>query len=277
MDTIASLLQDGKKILGIERVLDCEVLLAHVLKKTREFLVGYSDAAVSVRDCRQFLNFVSARAQGKPVAYLVHEKEFYGLSFFVDERVLVPRPETETLIDVVLSVLRHFPKTARVLDVGTGSGCIAITLAQRQPELSITAVDISKRALQVAKKNAQRHAVSVRFLQSDLLDSVFQESFDVVVANLPYLSKDVKKHVEEDVKKYEPHTALFGGSNGLEQYERLFKQFSSHHHSPKYIVFEFAAFQIEPLTKLLEHYFSGRPTAIIKDSAGHDRVCLIQL
>ena len=163
---------------------------------------------------------VERRCAGEPIQYIIGETEFYGLPFHVTRDVLIPRPETEHLVEKVLSLAVRFPAT-RIVDVGTGSGAIAVTLAHKLPQARITAVDLSARALAVAEGNAKRNGVDLRFLEGDLLAPVAEERFDIVVSNPPYVAATDRDTLSVEVREYEPALALFAGDDGLEIYRRL--------------------------------------------------------
>jgi release factor glutamine methyltransferase len=194
--------------------LDADVLLAHTLGVAKETLVAHPEIEMSGDDESRFDAFVARRADGVPVAYLRGFKEFYGLRFAVDPRVLVPRPETEALVDAVIAHAGDRPLT--VVDVGTGSGAIAIALAVNKPKLHLIATDVSAAALGVARANATAHGVAVDFRQGDLLAPV-TEKVDVVAANLPYLRDDTFEQLVGDRASlaFEPREATVAGPDGL--------------------------------------------------------------
>lgn len=202
---------------------DAELLLRHVTGKDRAFLLTHADDEVASAELARYEQFLARRAQHEPIQYIVGEQEFYGLVLRVTPDVLIPRPETEHLVEAVLGrVSKNAP--LRIADVGTGSGAIAIALAHALPHATITALDSSRAALEVARQNAKRHRLEnrIRFLESDLLDAVAEESFDAIVSNPPYISDD--EVLEEQVRSYEPHSALYAGPSGLEIDRRLIPQ-----------------------------------------------------
>ena len=162
-------------------------------------------------------DLVRRRAQSEPVAYLVGHREFFGLDFRVTPAVLIPRPDTETLVVELLDVAKSLP-SPRILDVGTGSGCIAIAAAVNNTAAQVTATDSSEAALSIARENAESHHVldRVRFLSGDLFGPVGSDRFDIVASNPPYIADHEKETLQNDVRKYEPHSALFAGPTGLE-------------------------------------------------------------
>ncbi len=194
--------------------LDAETLLLHLLQRDRAFLIAHSDEILNAEGAVRYYALLSRRLAGEPIQYITGETEFYGLPFRVDSSVLIPRPETEHLVEKVLSLAETFPHP-RILDVGTGSGAIAIALAHKVSSAQLTAIDLSPQALVVARANAEQNAVTarIRFLQGDLLEPVAGETFQIVVSNPPSLSVEVRDH--------EPELALFAGSDGLAVYCRL--------------------------------------------------------
>jgi release factor glutamine methyltransferase len=164
--------------------------------------------------------FVERRRKGEPIQYITGEAEFYGLPFRVMRDVLIPRPETEHLVEKVLSLAGRFEQP-RIADVGTGSGAIAVALAHELPHNPITATDISSRALAVAEENAKNNGVAVRFLLGDLLAPVAEERFEIIVSNPPYVPTTDRATLSVEVREYEPALALFAGGDGLDVYRRL--------------------------------------------------------
>jgi release factor glutamine methyltransferase len=258
-----------------EYSLAVEVLLAHALRGSREELFSHADREVSFEDERLFGELLSKHLDGEPVAYLTGVKEFYGLNFFVDRRVIIPRPETEHLVDEVISCVQRHNKSLSILDVGTGSGCIALTLAHKLQNVQVTAVDISFDALEVARKNAVQLGVDSRVVlrQSDLLLGV-EGAFDIVVANLPYIGKEKFHFVSREALDFEPHVALFGGSDGLRLYGQFFQQLSTRPWRPRLLVGEFGFLQAEAMGVLLERFFPQR-WEIKKDYASIDRMFVV--
>ncbi len=225
--------------------LDAELLLSYVLKKSKEFLYTYPDYQLTKAQLKKFKQLISRRIKYEPIAYLIGYKEFYGLKFIVNKHVLIPRPLSEQIIDNALKIIENkfLIRDTRymICDIGTGSGCLIITLAKKLQEQKIInqfklyATDISARALKVAQKNAQLHQVKkhITFLKGDLLKPLIKElalnakggRVDLIMANLPYLTKtDVKK--ESSIKK-EPQKALVG-----DFYSKLFKQIKRHRSRP---------------------------------------------
>ena len=204
-------------------MLDAQVLLGHVLARGRSWLFAHYDHELSQADCSRFADLITRRRQREPVAYLLGRKEFYGLEFAVDRRVLIPRPETELLVDLALAQINACPRgQAVVADVGAGSGAIAITIALRAPSAKVYAIDISRDALDVAEENRRRLIPDggPLLLEGDLLEPL-PEAADVIVANLPYIADEEYTRLQSDVRDYEPRLALQAGAQGLDLIERL--------------------------------------------------------
>lgn len=207
--------------------LDAELLLAHALGKNREWLLAHSRDVLSNTQVDQFRTLVARRLDREPVCYITNCLEFYGLDFYVDHNVLAPRVETELVAE---HAIKHAPQGSRLIDIGTGSGAIAVAVAKNRPDLKITATEVSLEALQVARKNAAQllganHLLS--FIRADIFDGV-DETFDVVVTNLPYVSDDYRTRMKPEVQK-EPSIALFGGpGDGLDLYRRFYEQLPKH-------------------------------------------------
>jgi release factor glutamine methyltransferase len=202
--------------------LDAESLLLHVIGRNRAWLMAHGDDELPNEEAARFSRLVERRCGGEPIQYIAGEQEFYGLPFRVTPDVLIPRPETEHVVEKVLALAADF-SDLRILDVGTGSGTIAIAIAHQLPRAQITALDISTAALDVARGNAERNGVAgrVRFVESDLLAGVTLEKFKVVVSNPPYVPTTDRESLSVEVREHEPGLALFAGEDGLDVYRRL--------------------------------------------------------
>jgi release factor glutamine methyltransferase len=303
--TINELLLEGRKRLsrkesvsGLEAhvqdaviALEAEVLLAHVLGVRREDLVrdGTSleeGVAPGDSDRDLFFKYCDEVSSGKPIAYITGSKEFYGMDFYVDERVLVPRPETEMIVDEVLDWLAARPqeeqdKEVRMLDVGTGSLCITAALIRHYGYIFGHAVDISEDALEVARVNrdAQGLDTHVEIYWSDLLSEVDERDFDVIVANLPYIGEGDSKIVDSGVEKNEPSSALFGGETGLELYKKMIQQILDSGMNFNLMVCEFGDGQGAEVEKMLSNFFeqgSGYEWGVKSDLAGIPRIFIVR-
>lgn len=262
--------------------LDAQVLAGHVLGVERATLYAYPERTMTPEQERQLLLLLERRARGEPVAYLVGHKEFYGLDFFVDQRVLIPRPETELLVEAALAVIRRKIDAGEmpvVADIGTGSGAIAITLAVEEPRLPyLYACDISPQALEVALLNSRYHHVDdrVHLRQGDLL-AALPEPVDVLLANLPYVGTTEIELLTPDVRAYEPHLALFSGPYGLGLLQRFCKetQQSGMLKRSGVMVLEIGYQQREPLIQLIHKLWPHASITYKKDYGGWDRLLQI--
>ncbi|MDB5308860.1 MAG: prmC [Gemmataceae bacterium] len=254
--------------------LEAQVLLAHVLKcKKVDLLVRYDELPTDAERA-EYRGLIKRRVDGWPVAYLVGSREFYLLPFEVSPAVLVPRPETETLVAEALRLLKPVAGPA-VLDLGTGSGCIAVSIAHQKKDARATAVDISPDALDVASRNAERHGVAgrVRFLQGDLFAAVPAGTvFDLVVSNPPYVTPAELAALAPDVRDHEPRLALDGGPDGLAFYRRIAAGVGPFLKPGGWVLVEIGATQDQTVRAL----FAERPELevgkILKDAAGLPRV-----
>jgi len=255
-------------------ILDAEVLLSHILKKSKEFILTYPEKEITQGQLKKFNDLFNRRAKGEQVAYLTGHQEFYGLDFLVNKNVLIPRPETELVIDETRSFIKsQIPATKyQLLDIGTGSGCIAIALKKYLPKAQITATDISKKALAVAEKNAGFHKTKIKFIHSDLLNNVPGQKWDIIITNPPYLDK---KEADQKQLAHEPQKALYGGKFGLEIYEKLFQQIKQLKYPPKLILGEIGHAHITQTKKLAKEYFPASQIQIKKDLCGKNRILKI--
>ncbi len=215
-----------------------EVLLMHVLERDRTFLYAYPEAELSVEQERAYRHLLRQRAAGHPTQYLTCRQEFWGLPLHVEPGVFIPRPETEHVVEVALQIVRErmSKADARIVDVGTGTGCIALALAKELPEAHITAVDVSEEALRLDRHNAEALGLAqrVQFLHSDLLEVFMSHEsritnhesrpFDLIVSNPPYVSPDQAAQLPREVREHEPPAALFSPGDGLEVTRRLIEQ-----------------------------------------------------
>lgn len=254
--------------------LDAEILLAHARGCRRiELYTGFDDV-LDERQRAAMRDLVRRRAQSEPVAYLVGHREFFGLDFHVTPAVLIPRPDTETLVVELLD--RAKPLSApRILDVGTGSGCIAIAAAVNHRAAQVTATDVSDAALAVARENAQTHHVvdRIRFLSGDLFAAVgHEERFDFVVSNPPYIAESEKETLQNDVRKYEPLAALFAGPTGRETLFRLVDEAPAHLAAGGTLLLEISPEHSPPLVERMESSGRYQEIRVIKDLAGQARV-----
>ncbi|MFL5660872.1 MAG: peptide chain release factor N(5)-glutamine methyltransferase [Ktedonobacteraceae bacterium] len=289
MTTIRDALEQGTAALTLagqtpKPRLDAQVLLSYVLDVERSTLYTYPERLLTAQQEQQFSELIERRKLGEPIAYLTGHKEFFGLDFLVDRRVLIPRPETELLVEAALSIIREQLAGARVpvvADIGTGSGIIPVTLAVQEPRLPyLYASDISSDALAVARLNCQRHAVEerVRLLQGDLL-APLPEPIDLLTANLPYVGTDEMEVLTPEVHAYEPHLALFSGNQGLDAMRRFFieAQQPGKLKPDAVMLLEIGYQQRELLRDLLSELWPHATVTFTKDYAGWDRLLQVSL
>lgn len=264
--------------------LDAEILLSFVSGFSREkILINPQYLNISISQYLNFKKLISKRSKYYPIAYLIGSKEFYGIDFYVNKNVLVPRPETELLVEEVIKFVgqqntKKLQATSyKLLEIGTGSGCISVTLAKYLPNTKITATDISEKALKVARKNRKKHGIkNLRLRKSNLLGKINSQP-DIIVANLPYLTRDELR--EPSITK-EPKLALYGGKDGLSLYENLLKEVKEKlidNDSHLSLFFEVNPNQRIKLEKIVKKIFPKAKIEIKKDLSRKDRVFIIRL
>ena len=258
--------------------LDAEVLMMYVQGYGRAQLYSRLDEPVDDEPAACFKELVARRAQGEPIAYITSHREFMALDFYVDRRVLIPRPETELLLEYTIQKLRDKGWTGEetlMVDVGTGSGVIAVYLALRFPHARVYAIDISQEALEVARLNAHRFEVDhrINFLQGNLLDPL-PEAVNIIVSNPPYT---ILAQVEPNVARYEPNVALDGGPKGLAIYRELLGQARNRISRPGLIALEIGSEQANDVSNLGRFFFPGCQINVYKDYAGLDRVVILDI
>ena len=251
---------------------DAELLLMQTLGRDRAWLLTHPDEPIAIPDFSHYQEKISRRAGHEPIQYIIGEQEFYSLAFRVTPAVLIPRPETEHLVEAALARLPH-NQPIRIADIGTGSGAIAVALAHALPQARITALDISPAALAVARENAARHQVADRidFRESDLLGALRGAAFGAIVSNPPYVS--TKEELEPQVRDYEPATALYAGEQGLDIYRRLIPQAHAALKPNGWLMMEIGHGQREAITGLLSAWIN---VEFVNDLQGIPRVAIAQ-
>ena len=295
MDIKTFLYNSSKRI----NKLDAEILLAHVIQKTREFLFANPEFEINFWQKIKFEHLVKQRQKNIPVAYLIGHKEFFGLDFLVNKSVLVPRPDTELMVETATTEINKqisINKKFLLIDVGTGSGCIPISILKTQEHKNIKtiAIDVSKKALCVAKKNAKKHNVEIEFLHGNLLEPMFQLSELrtkntelIITANLPYITE--QQFQNEPSIQHEPKLALVADNEDLALYEELLRQISSLAHRssdgvqseggflvPHSTFLEIDPSQTEKIKILIKKYLPEASIKVEKDLAGLDRLIIIK-
>ncbi len=273
---IKEILQKGAEILreaGIETpVTDSQLLLSHILDMPRWKLITERELEIPDEKVEKYFELIQKRAEGYPVAYLTHKKEFFGLTFYVEKGVLIPRPETEILVE---EVLKRIPENEEKLglEIGVGSGAIIVSLLKNRPILKMYGVDISEKALEITEKNAKIHHVKDRLvlIKSNLFENVPEIKFDFIVSNPPYVSEKEYETLQKEVKK-EPKVALVSGKEGSEIYDKIVKQGIKYLKENGFFAFEIGYNQGEYVSNLLKKY--GFKTKVIKDLQNLDRVVI---
>jgi release factor glutamine methyltransferase len=271
--TIQTALLQGTKLLEDDAViaprLTAEVLLTHALQRDRSYLYAHSDDELSEIAWIHYGRYLHERMKGKPTQYITGRQEFYGRDFRVTPDVLIPRPETEHLVEAAIARIQP---NDLVLDVGTGSGAIAITLALETPA-RVVATDISAAALGVAR--AQQFSAGVHYLLGNLVDAFRDQSVDVLVSNPPYVPRTDEPGLQREVRDYEPHIALFAGPTGLEIYERLIVEAARVLRPRGWLLLELGYNSLEPVRAMLQREWSE--ITVIPDLAGFPRVLATRL
>jgi release factor glutamine methyltransferase len=258
--------------------LDAELLLAHVLGANRAAVLARPEQPLTPKALTRYRDLVARRAGREPLAYILGHREFFGLDFVVDRRVLIPRPETELLVEHALRIARQCTPPLQIADVGAGSGAIAVTLAVRLPQATVYALDASEGALAVVAENARRHGVAERVhcLASDLL-SALPGPVPLIVANLPYVTSEEWKGLIPEIRDYEPQSALDGGPDGLSLIRRLLATAGGHLLPGGGVLLEIGASQGAAVTALAQEQLPQGRVEVYRDYAELDRVVVVEL
>lgn len=230
--------------------LEARMLLEHVLEQPHAWLIAHAEEAPGAKAEQAFAALAARRTRGEPMAYILGEREFYGLAFSVAPAVLIPRPETELLVELALARIPA-DAAARVLDLGTGSGAIAVTLAKKRPRAALTAVDVDYAALTLARANASRHKVQVRFFCGDWFGALSGQRFDLIVSNPPYVA-DADPHLGLGDLRFEPQRALVGGADGLDCIRAIVAKAGAHLNPGAWLLLEHGYDQAAACRALLE-------------------------
>ncbi|MFW5648652.1 MAG: peptide chain release factor N(5)-glutamine methyltransferase [Candidatus Alkaliphilus sp. MAG34] len=285
MVTIAQLLKEGTRELTRANVptagLDAEVLLYNLLGAERAYLYMYREKQVSRETQEKFWCGIKKRAKHMPIQYIVNRQEFMGLDFWVEEGILIPRADTEILVEKVLDIYKNSydPNMVKIMDMGTGSGAIAVGLAKYIDNCTVAAIDIHPNALKIAEKNADFHKVKdkIMFYLGNLFVPIDKQdefgTYDIIISNPPYIPSSIIGTLDSNVKDYEPRIALDGGDDGLDFYRKITKEAKKYLKKDSWLLFEIGYDQKEDVSEILN--INGfKNVEVFKDLAGLDRVII---
>ena len=279
--TIRETIRKGMIILKNNNVTEpnikARMIMQYVLNKPREYLMIYDDEILKLRQEVNYFKAIKKLCQGIPLQHITNMQEFMKMRFYVDENVLIPRQDTEILVEEVIKIAKKI-NAKKILDLCTGSGAIAVSLAKYVKNSEITAVDISKNALNIAKLNAKNNEVEekITFIQSDLFKNVKKEKYDIIVSNPPYIKKDILKKLDREVQK-EPEIALDGGYDGLDFYRKIINTADEYLKFHGYLCFEIGYDQKEEVEELIKEQGKYIETYCKKDLCDNDRIVVTKL
>lgn len=279
--TIKQAIIKGTTILKLDNIstpkMKTRLLLQYVLKKPRQYLIVYDNKELTKKEEQEYLKYIQMVKNGEPIEHITHQKEFMKLDFYVDKNVLIPRQDTEILVEEIIKIAKHI-KAKKILDLCTGSGAIAISLAKYIDNIQITALDISSKAIDIATKNARINNVEDRitFVESNLFDSLAEEKYDIIVSNPPYIKRKTIEKLDKEVRK-EPIIALDGGEDGLDFYRKIIDNGYKYLKYGGYIGLEIGYDQKEDVTKIIKEKQHYKNTFCKKDFYDNDRVIITQL
>ena len=279
--TIKQALIKGVTVLKLEKIstpkLKARLLLQYVLKKPRQYLIVYDNQKLTDKEEQEYLRYVELLTQGEPIEHITHQKEFMKLNFYVDENVLIPRQDTEVLVEEVIKIAKKI-RAKKILDLCTGSGAIAISLAKYLENIQLTAVDISRKALDIAMANAKNNHVQdkITFVESNLFQDLRQEKYDLIVSNPPYIRRKELETLDREVRK-EPRLALDGGEDGLDFYRNIMDKGYEYLKYGGYICLEIGYDQKEEVMEIIKDKKHYMGTYCKKDLYDNDRVVVTRL
>lgn len=279
--TIRETLRKGMIILknnGIsEPKLKSRLIMQYILNKPRQYLLVYDEEILTLRQEVNYFKAIKKLSSGIPIQHITHMQEFMKMNFYVDSDVLIPRPDTEILVEEVIEIAKKV-NAKKILDLCTGSGAIAVSLAKYIENSEITAIDISAKALNVAKRNAKNNGVEnqITFVESNLFENLPKEKYDIIVSNPPYIKKEVIKTLDEEVQK-EPKIALEGGYDGLDFYRKIINKSDEYLKFNGYLCLEIGYDQKDDVIELIENEDKYVNTYSKKDLYGNDRIVVTKL
>ena len=253
------------------------LLLQYVLKQTRQYIIVYDNKEINKKEQFEYFVNIEKLTTGVPLQHITHSQEFMKMDFFVDENVLIPRPDTEILVEETIKISKKITNP-KILDLCTGSGAIAISIAKNVKDADIYAVDISEKALNIAKTNAKRLEVfdKIKFLKSDLFQNIEKTKFDIIVTNPPYIKKEDITYLSKEVQK-EPLLALDGGVDGLDFYKKILNQSIDYLKFGSYICMEIGYDQKQDVLKIIQDIDKYVDTYSKKDLCGNDRIIVTKV
>lgn len=271
---VRELLNEGRTLLEKENIADAVndswLLAEYVLGITKTTFYVNPKAKVKARDAERYMKLIKQRAEKKPLQYITGHQEFMGLDFKVNENVLIPRQDTELLVEIAVKYINELGRPLKVLDMCTGSGCIAISVDKMCQNAEVAAADISQKALKVAKVNNHINDCNVKFIQSDLFEKV-EGKFDVIISNPPYIETEVIEGLMSEVKEHEPYIALDGDKDGLKFYKKIAEVLDTYLCDDGKVFFEIGYNQGESVPELLNKA-GYENVVVLKDLSGNDRV-----
>ena len=266
------------KVNGIQEPnLKARLLMQHILNKPRQYLLVHDTDMLTLRQEVDYFKAIKKLKQGVPLQHITNMQEFMKLNFYVSQDVLIPRPDTEILVEEVINIAKKI-RAKKILDLCTGSGAIAVSLAKYIEDSQITATDISEKALRVAKLNAKNNDVEdkITFIKSDLFKEIPKEKYDIIVSNPPYIRKEEIERLDREVKK-EPHIALDGGEDGLDFYRKIIHNSEEYLKFNGYLCLEIGYDQKIDVIELIENEEKYKDTYSKKDLYGNDRIVITKL
>lgn len=279
--TIKQAITKGVAILKLENIstpkMKARLLLQYVLKKSRQYIIVYDNQILTKNQEEEYLKYIDLIKQGNPIEHITHQKEFMKLNFYVDENVLIPRADTEILVEEVIKIAKKI-NAKKILDLCTGSGAIAISLAKYLENIQITALDISKKALDIAKVNSKNNQVQdkITFIESNLFENLGIEKYDIIVSNPPYIKTSELQKLDKMVTK-EPKIALDGGENGLIFYEKILDQGYEYLKYGGYICLEIGYDQKDDVINIVNSKKQYIGTYCKKDLYDNDRIIITKV
>lgn len=255
-----------------EPILKMRLLISSVLNKNKEYIITHSEEEIDILKVEEIYNKMKKLEEHIPIQYITNKQEFMKLKFFVNESVLIPRSDTEILVEEIIENYKN--KEVKILDLCTGSGCIAISLKKYIENSKIYAVDISKEALKVAKQNAINNGVDIKFIESDIFKNINEEKFDIIVSNPPYIKTEVINKLDKEVKK-EPFIALDGGEDGLYFYKKIIEEGYKFLNENGKIFFEIGYDQKDEIINIIKNDERYKIIKTKKDLGNNDRVIVI--